>query len=148
MGAALTRRSMNYRIVGGLSVLAIVVLTGSLNISRSFIRRPMAGGYSETLCRAHCAVIFIIAVTAETNQAPFDLAGESDDGRFSPEAEDEIRPGTLASMLVYLLCCHRRHILPLTDGYPCTSATGGFNRDGLYPTSTFGSSEKHSSSSS
>ena len=75
---------VSYELSAGLSVLAIVVLTGSLNISD--IIYSQADGW--WIFKGHIPVIiafiiFIIAVTAETNRAPFDLA----------EAESELTAG-------------------------------------------------------
>ena len=75
---------VSYELSAGLSILSIVVLTGSLRYQISFIHSKMAGGYSKDIFLLIIAfVIFIIAVTAETNRAPFDLA----------EAESELTAG-------------------------------------------------------
>lgn len=75
---------VSYELSAGLSVLSIVVLTGSLNIND--IINSQADGW--WIFKGHIPVIiafviFIIAVTAETNRAPFDLA----------EAESELTAG-------------------------------------------------------
>ncbi len=75
---------VSYELSAGLSILAIVVLTGSLNIND--IIYSQADGW--WIFKGHIPVlisfvIFIIAVTAETNRAPFDLA----------EAESELTAG-------------------------------------------------------
>ena len=75
---------VSYELSAGLSVLCIVVLTGSLKISD--IINSQANGW--WIFKGHIPVIiafviFIIAVTAETNRAPFDLA----------EAESELTAG-------------------------------------------------------
>jgi NADH-quinone oxidoreductase subunit H len=75
---------VSYELSAGLSILAIVVLTGSLNVPD--IVRSQADGW--WIFKGHVPaiiafVIFIIAVTAETNRAPFDLA----------EAESELTAG-------------------------------------------------------
>lgn len=75
---------VSYELSAGLSILTIVVLTGSLNISD--IIYSQADGW--WIFKGHIPaiisfVIFIIAVTAETNRAPFDLA----------EAESELTAG-------------------------------------------------------
>jgi len=75
---------VSYELSAGLSVLCIVVLTGSLRISD--IINSQADGW--WIFKGHIPiiiafVIFIIAVTAETNRAPFDLA----------EAESELTAG-------------------------------------------------------
>lgn len=75
---------VSYELSAGLSILTIVVLTGSLNLSD--IIQSQANGW--WIFKGHIPVIiafvtFIIAVTAETNRAPFDLA----------EAESELTAG-------------------------------------------------------
>jgi len=75
---------VSYELSAGLSVLCIVVLAGSLRISD--IINSQADGW--WIFKGHVPVIiafitFIIAVTAETNRAPFDLA----------EAESELTAG-------------------------------------------------------
>ena len=75
---------VSYELSAGLSVLSIVVLTGSLRISD--IVNSQSNGW--WIFKGHIPaivafVIFIIAVTAETNRAPFDLA----------EAESELTAG-------------------------------------------------------
>jgi len=75
---------VSYELSAGLSILAIVVLTGSLKISD--IVYSQANGW--WIFKGHIPaiiafVIFIIALTAETNRAPFDLA----------EAESELTAG-------------------------------------------------------
>ena len=75
---------VSYELSAGLSILSIVVLTGSLSISD--IIHAQADGW--WIFKGHIPVlisfvIFIIAVTAETNRAPFDMA----------EAESELTAG-------------------------------------------------------
>ncbi|MGE5521640.1 MAG: NADH-quinone oxidoreductase subunit NuoH [Candidatus Dadabacteria bacterium] len=75
---------VSYELSAGLSIISIVVLTGSLQISE--IVSSQANGW--WIFKGHIPaiiafVIFIIAVTAETNRAPFDLA----------EAESELTAG-------------------------------------------------------
>ena len=75
---------VSYELSAGLSVLAIIVLTGSLQVSE-IIESQRNGWW---IFKGHIPVIiafviFIIAVTAETNRAPFDLA----------EAESELTAG-------------------------------------------------------
>ncbi len=75
---------VSYELTAGLSVLAIVVLAGDLKIS-AIIASQSDGWW---IFKGHIPVIiafvtFIIAVTAETNRAPFDLA----------EAESELTAG-------------------------------------------------------
>lgn len=75
---------VSYELSAGLSVLSIVVLTGSLSLS-DIIQSQQNGWW---IFKGHIPVIiafitFIIAVTAETNRAPFDLA----------EAESELTAG-------------------------------------------------------
>ncbi|CAN5565770.1 NADH-quinone oxidoreductase subunit NuoH [soil metagenome] len=75
---------VSYELSAGLSIISIVVLTGSLQISQ--IVGSQENGW--WIFKGHIPaiisfVIFIIAVTAETNRAPFDLA----------EAESELTAG-------------------------------------------------------
>jgi NADH-quinone oxidoreductase subunit H len=75
---------VSYELSAGLSILSIVVLSGSLKIT-DIIASQENGWW---IFKGHIPVviafiIFIIAVTAETNRAPFDLA----------EAESELTAG-------------------------------------------------------
>jgi len=75
---------VSYELSAGLSIMTIVILTGSLKITD--IVNSQADGW--WIFKGHLPVwisfiIFIIAVTAETNRAPFDLA----------EAESELTAG-------------------------------------------------------
>ena len=75
---------VSYELSAGLAILTIVVFSGSLQVSA--IVESQANGW--WLLKGHIPavisfVIFIIAVTAETNRAPFDLA----------EAESELTAG-------------------------------------------------------
>ena len=75
---------VSYELSAGLSIISIVVLTGSLRIS-DIVASQENGWW---IFKGHLPVwiafvIFIIAVTAETNRAPFDLA----------EAESELTAG-------------------------------------------------------
>lgn len=75
---------VSYELSAGLSILVIVVLTGSLQLS-TIIASQQDGWW---IFKGHLPaivsfIIFIIAVTAETNRAPFDMA----------EAESELTAG-------------------------------------------------------
>lgn len=75
---------VSYELSAGFSILAIVILSGSLTFSD--IIQSQANGW--WLFKGHIPaliafVIFIIAATAETNRAPFDMA----------EAESELTAG-------------------------------------------------------
>ena len=75
---------VSYELSAGFAVLTIVVLTGSLQISE--IIKAQENGW--WIFKGHIPaiiafVLYIIAVTAETNRAPFDLA----------EAESELTAG-------------------------------------------------------
>ncbi|MFN8323799.1 MAG: NADH-quinone oxidoreductase subunit NuoH [Chitinophagales bacterium] len=75
---------VSYELSAGLSVITIVILVGSLSIN-DIIASQQNGWW---IFKGHIPalisfVIFIIAVTAETNRAPFDLA----------EAESELTAG-------------------------------------------------------
>jgi NADH-quinone oxidoreductase subunit H len=75
---------VSYELSAGLAIMVIVVLTGSLQLSE--IVASQANGW--WIFKGHIPaliafVIFMIAVTAETNRAPFDLS----------EAESELTGG-------------------------------------------------------
>ena len=75
---------VSYELSAGLSIISIIVLTGSLQVSQ-IIESQKDGWW---IFKGHIPaiiafVIFIVAVTAETNRAPFDLA----------EAESELTAG-------------------------------------------------------
>ncbi|MBG9377444.1 NADH-quinone oxidoreductase subunit NuoH [Panacibacter sp. DH6] len=75
---------VSYELSAGLSIISIVVLTGSLRISDIVASQENGWWLFKGHIPAIIAfVIFIIAVTAETNRAPFDLA----------EAESELTAG-------------------------------------------------------
>ena len=75
---------VSYELSAGLAILSIVVLTGSLSLNDIILSQQngwwIFKGHIPVLISF---VIFIIAVTAETNRAPFDLA----------EAESELTAG-------------------------------------------------------
>jgi len=75
---------VSYELSAGLSIISMVVLTGSLQLS-TIVTSQQDGWW---IFKGHLPaivsfVIFIIAVTAETNRAPFDMA----------EAESELTAG-------------------------------------------------------
>ncbi len=75
---------VSYELSAGISIITIVILTGSLQLS-DIVNSQENGWW---IFKGHIPVlisfvIFIIAVTAETNRAPFDLA----------EAESELTAG-------------------------------------------------------
>ncbi len=75
---------VSYELSAGLSILAVVVLSGTLQVSEIIESQR----YGWWIFKGHIPVliafvIFLIAVTAETNRAPFDLA----------EAESELTAG-------------------------------------------------------
>jgi NADH-quinone oxidoreductase subunit H len=75
---------VSYELSAGLSIISIVVLTGSLQISDIVASQQNGWWIFKGHIPAIIAfVIFVIAVTAETNRAPFDLA----------EAESELTAG-------------------------------------------------------
>lgn len=75
---------VSYELSAGLSILSIVVLVGSLKISDIIVSQQTGWWIFKGHIPALIAfVIFMIAVTAETNRAPFDLA----------EAESELTAG-------------------------------------------------------
>lgn len=75
---------VSYELSAGLSILVIVILSGSLQISE--IVNAQANGwwiFKGHLPAIIAFIIYIIAATAETNRAPFDMA----------EAESELTAG-------------------------------------------------------
>jgi NADH-quinone oxidoreductase subunit H len=75
---------VSYELSAGLSILTIVVLTGSMQVSEIIAAQETGWWLFKGHIPALIAfVIFIIAVTAETNRAPFDMA----------EAESELTAG-------------------------------------------------------
>src|SRR4249920_3448833 len=75
---------VSYELSAGLSVLSIVVMTGSLSIQDIILSQENGWWIFKAHIPALISfVIFIIAVTAETNRAPFDMA----------EAESELTAG-------------------------------------------------------
>ena len=75
---------VSYELSAGLSILSIVVLTGSLQMTDIIAAQENGWWiFKGHIPVAIAFVIFIIAVTAETNRAPFDLA----------EAESELTAG-------------------------------------------------------
>jgi len=75
---------VSYELSAGLSIISIVVLTGSLQVSEIIASQQNGWWIFKGHIPAIIAfAIFIIAVTAETNRAPFDLA----------EAESELTAG-------------------------------------------------------
>jgi NADH-quinone oxidoreductase subunit H len=75
---------VSYELSAGLAILSIVILTGSLNMNEIILSQSngwwIFKGHIPVLISF---VLFMIAVTAETNRAPFDLA----------EAESELTAG-------------------------------------------------------
>ncbi len=75
---------VSYELSAGLSVLSIVVMTGSLSLNDIIVSQQNGWWIFKAHVPAIIAfVTFIIAVTAETNRAPFDMA----------EAESELTAG-------------------------------------------------------
>jgi NADH-quinone oxidoreductase subunit H len=82
LGAArAVSQSVAYEIPLLLAVLAIAFQTGSLSLSK--IALSQTGFSWNIFCQPVAFFIFLIAMTAETNRAPFDL----------PEAESELTAG-------------------------------------------------------
>lgn len=75
---------VSYELSAGMAILSIIVLTGSLNLQDIIASQENGWWIFKGHIPALVAfVIYIIAVTAETNRAPFDLA----------EAESELTGG-------------------------------------------------------
>jgi NADH-quinone oxidoreductase subunit H len=75
---------VSYELSAGMAILSIIVLTGSLNLQEIVLSQQDGWWLFKGHIPALIAfVIYIIAVTAETNRAPFDLA----------EAESELTGG-------------------------------------------------------
>ncbi|HKR04720.1 MAG TPA: NADH-quinone oxidoreductase subunit NuoH [Bacteroidia bacterium] len=75
---------VSYELSAGLSIISIIILTGSLQISDIIASQQNGWWIFKGHIPAIIAfVIFIVAATAETNRAPFDLA----------EAESELTAG-------------------------------------------------------
>jgi NADH-quinone oxidoreductase subunit H len=75
---------VSYELSAGMAILSIIVLTGSLNLQDIIASQENGWWIFKGHIPAIVAfVIYIIAVTAETNRAPFDLA----------EAESELTGG-------------------------------------------------------
>jgi NADH-quinone oxidoreductase subunit H len=75
---------VSYELSAGLSVMTIVVLAGTLNINEIILSQQNGWWIFKGHLPVWIAfIIFIIAATAETNRAPFDLA----------EAESELTAG-------------------------------------------------------
>ncbi|MFN8245675.1 MAG: NADH-quinone oxidoreductase subunit NuoH [Ferruginibacter sp.] len=75
---------VSYELSAGLAILSIVVFTGSLNLNDIILSQADGWWIFKGHIPAIIAfIVFIIAVTAETNRAPFDLA----------EAESELTAG-------------------------------------------------------
>lgn len=73
---------ISYEIVMGLCVLSVIAACGSLNLGEIVLRQHALPWYTQMLL-APTAIIFFIAILAETNRHPFDL----------PEAESELVAG-------------------------------------------------------
>jgi NADH-quinone oxidoreductase subunit H len=87
---------VSYELSAGMAILSVVVLSGSLQLS-DIIASQQDGWW---LFKGHIPaiiafVIFIIAVTAETNRAPFDLA----------EAESELTAGFHTEYINIFIVC-------------------------------------------
>jgi NADH-quinone oxidoreductase subunit H len=73
---------ISYEIPLGLSILGVVLMTGSLNLER--IIQQQAGGWTwNVLLQPLAFLLFLVSSFAETNRLPFDL----------PEAEQELIGG-------------------------------------------------------
>ena len=73
---------ISYEIAMGLSIIAIVMMTGSMSLNK-IVEYQGANGYWFFLAQPLACLIFLICAFAETNRAPFDL----------PECETELVGG-------------------------------------------------------
>ena len=62
---------ISYEVSIGLSILPVVLLSGSLNLTDIVVTQGKTGWYICPLLP--CAIIFFISMFAETNRTPFDL---------------------------------------------------------------------------
>ena len=72
---------ISYEVSLGLTILPIILLSSSFNLSEIILMQSKTVWYFLPLFP--CALIFFISILAETNRAPFDL----------PEAEAELVAG-------------------------------------------------------
>jgi len=80
-GVRSSAQLISYEIVMGMSVLSLVMMTGTLNLA-TMVEQQQAGVWN-ILRQPLTFILFLIAGFAETNRAPFDL----------PEAEQELVGG-------------------------------------------------------
>ncbi len=74
---------ISYEIPLGLSIVGVLLLTGSLNLERVIEYQVVGGGVWNILIQPLAFLLFLVSVFAETNRLPFDLA----------EAEQELIGG-------------------------------------------------------
>jgi NADH-quinone oxidoreductase subunit H len=72
---------ISYEVSISITLLPVIILSGSLNLTRIVLAQEVTGWYARPLFAA--AIIFFISSVAETNRTPFDL----------PEAEAELVAG-------------------------------------------------------
>jgi NADH-quinone oxidoreductase subunit H len=73
---------ISYELAMGLSLIALLMLTGSLSL-KTIVEQQMSSGMLNVLYQPLGFLIFLICAFAETNRTPFDL----------PEAENELNFG-------------------------------------------------------
>ncbi len=120
---------ISYELAMGVSVAAIVMVTGSMRLTEMVVRQtePLWGAvawaqnwFIFTPFGFVAAIIFLIALVAETNRAPFDL----------PEAENELIAGyhtEYSSMKFAVFFMGEYAAMFIFSGVFATLFLGGFN---------------------
>lgn len=125
MGAIRASSQMiSYELAMGLSLIAIVMMTGSLSLKD--ISAQQAGWHWNVLYQPVGFLIFIICAFAETNRAPFDL----------PECDSELIGGyhtEYSSMKLGFFLFAEYINMFISSTMMATLYFGGYNFPGLHP---------------